>query len=318
MTDQYDRYVMGNTALSQPDDAGVVRVDEETGLGVAVATDCNSRFAKLDPYAGAQLALSEAYRNVATSGAAPLAVTDCLNFGSPEDPGVMWQFREAIRGIAEGCKVLGIPVTGGNVSFYNQTAAVAIHPTPVIGVLGVMADVARRTGSGFRTEGSHVYLLGTTRDELGGSEWAHVIHRHLGGKPPTVDLAAEQALGAVLVAAANAGVLESAHDLSDGGLAIALAEAVMRHGVGATVDGLGRVGEGLDAGTALFSESVARVLVSVPTGQAGAFETLVGEVPCVRLGATGGRDLVVADEFAVSVAELQTAHRFTMPAVFDA
>ena len=318
VTDQYDRYVMGNTALSQPDDAGVVRVDEQTGLGVAVATDCNSRFAKLDPYAGAQLALSEAYRNVATSGAAPLAVTDCLNFGSPEDPGVMWQFREAIRGIAEGCKVLGIPVTGGNVSFYNQTGDVAIHPTPVIGVLGVMADVSRRTGSGFRAEGSHVYLLGTTRDELGGSEWAHVIHRHLGGRPPTVDLAAEQALGAVMVAAADAGVLESAHDLSDGGLAIALAEAVMRHGVGVTVDGLDRVGEELDAFTALFSESVARVLVSVPAGQAGAFQALVGDVPCVRIGATGGRDLEVADHLAVSIAELQTAHRFTMPAVFDA
>ncbi|MEP7333409.1 MAG: phosphoribosylformylglycinamidine synthase subunit PurL [Terracoccus sp.] len=318
VTDQYDRYVMGNTALSQPDDAGVVRVDEETGLGVAIATDCNSRFAKLDPYAGAQLALSEAYRNVATSGAAPLAVTDCLNFGSPEDPGVMWQFREAIRGIAEGCKVLGIPVTGGNVSFYNQTGAVAIHPTPVIGVLGVMADVSRRTGSGFRTEGSHVFLLGATRDELGGSEWAHVIHKHLGGQPPKVDLAAEQALGAVLVAAANAGVLESAHDLSDGGLAIALAEAVMRHGVGVTVDGLDQVGEGLDAFAALFSESVARVLVAVPAGQAGTFQALVGEVPCVRIGATGGRDLAIADHFAVSVAELQTAHRFTMPAVFDA
>ncbi|OFE15466.1 phosphoribosylformylglycinamidine synthase II [Humibacillus sp. DSM 29435] len=318
VTDQYDRYVMGNTALSQPDDAGVVRVDEETGLGVAIATDCNSRFAKLDPYAGAQLALSEAYRNVATSGAAPLAVTDCLNFGSPEDPGVMWQFREAIRGIAEGCKVLGIPVTGGNVSFYNQTGAAAIHPTPVIGVLGVMADVSRRTGSGFRTEGSHVFLLGTTRDELGGSEWAHVIHKHLGGQPPKVDLAAEQALGAVLVAAANAGVLESAHDLSDGGLAIALAEAVMRHGVGVTVDGLDQVGEGLDAFAALFSESVARVLVSVPAGQAAAFQALVGEVPCVRIGATGGRALTIAPHFAVSVAELQTAHRFTLPAVFDA
>ncbi len=318
VTDQYDRYVMGNTALSQPDDAGVVRVDEETGLGVAIATDCNSRFAKLDPYAGAQLALSEAYRNVATSGAAPLAVTDCLNFGSPEDPGVMWQFREAIRGIAEGCKVLGIPVTGGNVSFYNQTGAVAIHPTPVIGVLGVMADVSRRTGSGFRTEGSHVFLLGATRDELGGSEWAHVIHKHLGGQPPKVDLAAEQALGSVLVAAANAGVLESAHDLSEGGLAIALAEAVMRHGVGVTVDGLDQVGEGLDAFAALFSESVARVLVAVPAGQAGAFQALVGEVPCVRIGATGGRALTIARHFAVSVAELQTAHRFTLPAVFDA
>jgi phosphoribosylformylglycinamidine synthase len=315
VTDQYDRYVMGNTALAQPDDAGVVRVDEETGRGVAVATDCNGRFAKLDPYAGAQLALAEAYRNVATSGAAPLAVTDCLNFGSPEDPGVMWQFRESIRGIAEGCKFLGIPVTGGNVSFYNQTGDTAIHPTPVIGVLGVMEDVSKRTGSGFRTEGAHVYLLGTTRDEFGGSEWAHVIHKHLGGLPPQVDLAAEKALGEVLVAAAKEGVLESAHDLSDGGLAIALAEAAMRHGVGVTVD-LTAVSEELDAFTVLFSESAARAIVAVPAEKAARFGQLIGEVPCVHLGMTGGRDLVVDDQFEVSIAELKAVHEATLPAVF--
>jgi phosphoribosylformylglycinamidine synthase len=315
VTDQYDRYVMGNTALAQPDDAGVVRVDEETGRGVAVATDCNGRFAKLDPYAGAQLALAEAYRNVATSGAAPLAVTDCLNFGSPEDPGVMWQFRESIRGIAEGCKFLGIPVTGGNVSFYNQTGDTAIHPTPVIGVLGVMEDVSKRTGSGFRTEGAHVYLLGTTRDEFGGSEWAHVIHKHLGGLPPQVDLAAEKALGEVLVAAAKEGVLESAHDLSDGGLAIALAEAAMRHGVGVTVD-LTAVSDDLDAFTVLFSESAARAIVAVPAEKAARFGQLIGEVPCVHLGMTGGRDLVVDDQFEVSIAELKAVHEATLPAVF--
>ena len=321
VTDQYDRYVLGNTALAQPDDAGVVRVDEETGRGVAVATDCNGRFAKLDPYAGAQLALAEAYRNVVTAGAAPLAVTDCLNFGSPEDPGVMWQFREAIRGIAEGCKTLGIPVTGGNVSFYNQTGDVAIHPTPVIGVLGVMEDVSKRSGSGFRSDDAHVYLLGTTRDELDGSEWAHVIHKHLGGLPPRVDLAAEQALGEALVRAAQAGIVEAAHDLSEGGLAIGLAEMAMRHGVGVTVDGLDRVGttdegEPLDAFTALFSESTARVLVAVPAGHAAEFEQLLGEVPHVRIGVTGGRDVEVTDLFTVSVSELRSAHQFTMPAVF--
>ncbi len=316
VTDQYDRYVLGNTALSQPDDAGVVRVDEETGRGVAVSTDCNGRFTKLDPYTGAQLALAEAYRNVATAGAAPLAVTDCLNFGSPEDPGVMWQFRESIRGIAEGCKFLGIPVTGGNVSFYNQTGDVAIHPTPVVGVLGVMADVSKRSPSGFRSDGAHIYLLGTTRDELDGSEWAHVIHKHLGGLPPQVDLAAERALGAALVAAAEAGLVEGAHDLSEGGLAIALAEACMRHGVGATIDGLDQVG--VDSFTALFSESSARAVVAVPAGSAAAFEALLGEVPHRRIGATGGRDLELAGLFSVSVSELTSAHTFTMPAVFGA
>ena len=183
VTDQYDRYVLGNTVLAQPEDAGVVRVDESSNLGIALATDGNGRFAKLDPYAGAQLALSEAYRNVAVTGARPLAVTDCLNFGSPEDPDVMWQFAEATRGLADACLELGVPVTGGNVSFYNQTGDVAINPTPVVGVLGVLADVRRRVPMGFAAADEVVVLLGETRDELAGSEWAHEVHGHLGGLP---------------------------------------------------------------------------------------------------------------------------------------
>jgi phosphoribosylformylglycinamidine synthase subunit PurL len=198
VTDQYDRYVLGNTVLAQPEDAGVIRVDDETHLGVALATDGNGRFTRLDPYAGAQLALSEAYRNVAVSGARPLAVTDCLNFGSPEDPDVMWQFAEATRGLADACLELGIPVTGGNVSFYNQNGDVAINPTPVVGVLGVVQDVRRRVPMGFGAAGEVVLLLGTTRDELGGSEWAHHVHGHLGGRPPVVDLPAEKALAGLM------------------------------------------------------------------------------------------------------------------------
>src|SRR3954447_12341399 len=158
VTDQYDRYVRGNTVLAQPADAGIVRVSDDAVLGVAMATDCNSRFTALDPYLGAQHALAEAYRNVVTTGAKPVAVTNCLNFGSPEDPGVMWQFREAVRGLADGCAQLGIPVTGGNVSFYNQTGATAILPTPVVGVLGVVEDVARRVRSGFVRDGDAVLL----------------------------------------------------------------------------------------------------------------------------------------------------------------
>ncbi|MEY4311108.1 MAG: hypothetical protein RLZ71_1034, partial [Actinomycetota bacterium] len=153
ITDQYDHYVGGNTALAMPDDSGMVRVSEETGLGVALATDANGRYGYLNPYEGAKLALAEAYRNVAASGATPLAVTNCLNFGSPENPEVMWQFKEATAGLADGCLELGIPVTGGNVSFYNQTGDVAIHPTPVVGVLGVIDDVARRIPSGWQDEG---------------------------------------------------------------------------------------------------------------------------------------------------------------------
>ncbi|MEP6667089.1 MAG: phosphoribosylformylglycinamidine synthase subunit PurL, partial [Nocardioidaceae bacterium] len=219
ITDQYDRYVQGNTVLAQPEDSGVVRVDEESGLGVAVSTDCNGRFTQLDPYMGAQLALAESYRNVATCGATPLAVTDCLNFGSPEDPDVMWQFSEAARGIADGCRELAIPVTGGNVSFYNQTGGIAILPTPVVGVLGVIEDVNRRTPIGFDDEGLLVYLLGTTRDELSGSEWAHVEHSHLGGPPPMLDFGREEVLAELLVSASRDGLVRAAHDLSDGGLA---------------------------------------------------------------------------------------------------
>ena len=183
ITNQYDRYVMGNTALSFPDDGGMVRVDEESGLGFAVATDANGRYCQLDPYRGAQLALAEAYRNVAVTGATPVAVSDCLNFGSPENPEVMWQFSRAVEGLADGCLELEIPVTGGNVSFYNQTGDVPIHPTPVVAVLGVIDDVARRIPSGWQDEGNNIYLLGTTRDELDGSAWAGVLHDHLGGRP---------------------------------------------------------------------------------------------------------------------------------------
>ncbi|HVV30366.1 MAG TPA: phosphoribosylformylglycinamidine synthase subunit PurL, partial [Mycobacteriales bacterium] len=211
VTDQYDRYVLSNTVLAMPEDAGLVRIGDGP-MGVALALDGPARFAALDPYAGAQLAVAEAARNVACSGARPVAVSDCLNFGSPEDPSVMWQFAEAVRGIADACRVLGLPVTGGNVSFYNQTGDKAINPTPVIGVLGVIDDVSRHTPIGFAADGDVVLLLGETREEFGGSEWAWVAHRHLGGLPPAVDLAHELRLHELLVSSAADGLLRSAHD----------------------------------------------------------------------------------------------------------
>jgi len=192
ITNQYDHYVLGNTALSFPDDAGMIRVDDSTGLGVAIATDANGRYCQLDPYAGAQLALAEAYRNVASTGATPAAVSDCLNFGSPENPEVMWQFSKAVEGLSDACLELGVPVTGGNVSFYNQTGDVPIHLTPVVAVLGTIDDVARRLPSGWQDAGENLYLLGTTALELDGSAWAGVIHDHLGGLPPKVDLQGEK------------------------------------------------------------------------------------------------------------------------------
>ena len=312
ITDQYDRYVRGNTVLAQPSDSGMVRVDDETNLGVAVSTDCNGRFAKLDPYAGAQLALAESYRNVATGGAVPLAVSDCLNFGSPEDPAVMWQFAEACRGLKDACLELGVPVTGGNVSLYNQTGETAILPTPVVAVLGVVEDVTRRTPTGFETAGDQLVLLGTTREELSGSEWAHVVHGHLGGRPPALDLAGERRLAGLL--ADLVGVASSAHDLSDGGLAQALAESTFHRGIGATV-ALAEVHE--DPFVALFAESTGRVLVSV---SADALNELLAraaahDVPAAVIGRTGGEDLVVEGQFTLPVAEARAAWAATLPAV---
>lgn len=311
ITDQYDRYVRGNTVLAQPSDSGMVRVDEETNLGVAVSTDCNGRFAKLDPYAGAQLALAESYRNVATSGAVPLAISDCLNFGSPEDPAVMWQFAEACRGLKDACAVLGIPVTGGNVSLYNQTGETAILPTPVVAVLGVIEDVTRRTPSAWSRSGERVFLLGETREELSGSEWAHVVHGHLGGLPPQVDLEAERSLARLLHA--GVGLLTSAHDLSDGGLAQALVEASLRHDVGVSVTLPG------DAFLGLFSESTARALVTVPDGDAERLVALAEEhgVPITALGVTGGDSVVVDGQLEVGLDELRAAWTATLPAALS-
>ncbi|OIJ27897.1 phosphoribosylformylglycinamidine synthase II [Nocardioides luteus] len=281
ITEQYDRYVRGNTVLSQPSDGGMIRVDESTNLGVALATDANGRFAKLDPYAGAQLALSESYRNVASVGAKPLAISDCLNFGSPEDPDVMWQFAEATRGLKDACLELGIPVTGGNVSLYNQTGDVAIHPTPVVATLGVIEDVTTRTPSDFQAADEVVVLLGETHEELSGSEWAHVVHGHLGGLPPRVNLGAEKALAELL---GEARFITSAHDLSDGGLMQALAEPAMSSGIGVSVTLAG------DPFVALFSESVARAIVTVKADDVERLTALAERhgVAATKLGVTGG------------------------------
>jgi len=312
ITDQYDRYVQGNTVLAQPSDAGMVRVDADTHLGVAVATDGNGRFCKLDPYAGAQLALAEAYRNVSCSGGTPVAISDCLNFGSPEDPDVMWQFAEACRGLKDACVALGIPVTGGNVSLYNQTGSTAILPTPVVAVLGVVDDVRRRTPTGFPGEGDVIVHLGRTREELSGSEWSQVVHGHLGGLPPQVDLRDEANLGRLLVEAARGGYLTSAHDMSDGGLAQALVESCVRHGVGATVSLLG------DPFVGLFSESAARAIVTVRPDRLDAFLTMAASlgVPAGEIGRTGGSALVVTDRFEIPLDELGAAWRDTLPAAF--
>jgi phosphoribosylformylglycinamidine synthase subunit PurL len=320
ITNQYDRYVMGNTALSFPDDAGMIRVDEVSGLGVALATDANHRYSLLDPYRGAQLALSEAYRNVAATGSEPRAVSDCLNFGSPEDPEVMWQLVESIRGLADACLELEVPVTGGNVSLYNQTGTSPIHPTPVVAVLGVIDTVERRLPSGWQDDGENIYLLGDTHAELGGSEWAEIIHQHVGGMPPEPNLAAEKALAGLMVVAARDGLVTSAHDVSTGGVIQTLVEGVLRRGVGARV-WVSEIMErgGLDITQTLFSESVARMVVTVAREDDVKFRGLCEGrgVPVARIGVTDltSQALDIAEYFQLSMDELVQLQRRTLPDV---
>jgi len=333
VTDQYDSLARGNTAQTFPDDAGVVRVEEESGLGIALAADANGRFTKLDPYAGAQLSLAESYRNVACAGARPVAISDCLNFGNPEHPEPMWQLVEAITGLADGCAELGIPVTGGNVSLYNSTKNdslpaghidASINPTPVIATLGVIDDVARAIPSGWQEEGLAVYLLGETREELSGSEWARTIHSHLGGVPPQVDFAAEKRLADVLIAAGADVLLDSAHDVSGGGLAHTLVECVLRHGTGVRVvldDLLAR--DGIDLPTLLFSETGARAVVAVPRNFEDRFVNLcqVREQTAVKIGTTQGTGedarLEIQGVFDASVEELRALSAGVLPGLFD-
>jgi phosphoribosylformylglycinamidine synthase len=309
ITDQYDRYVQGNTIQSQPDDSGMIRIDENTHLGVAVATDANANWSYLNPYEGAKLALAEAARNIATAGAKPLAVTNCLNFGSPEDPGVMWQFAESVRGLADGCLEMGLPVTGGNVSFYNQTGAVAILPTPVIGVLGVIDDVRTRTPMSFDRAGLELYLLGDTHEDLAGSEWAY-MHNQRGGIAPTADLQREMRLINLLVAGRTKKIFSAAHDLSQGGLSATLTEMVLRHNVGATIT-LENVG------IALVSETPGRVVVAIDPAQTAALtqEAAAQKITLTKIGTTGGDSLVI-NGAKISLTELRQAHTETIPKLF--
>ena len=317
ITEQYDRYVRGNTVLAEHADGGVLRIDEKTGRGIAVSTDASGRYTQLDPYTGAQLALAEAYRNVAVTGATPIAVTNCLNFGSPEDPGVMWQFAQAVRGLADGCAALGIPVTGGNVSFYNQTGATPILPTPVVGVLGVIDDVARRIPIGLGAEeGESLLLLGDTRDEFDGSIWAQVTADHLGGLPPKVDLAREKLLAEVLAAGSRDGLISAAHDLSEGGLIQAVIEACLAGETGCRIV----LPEDVDPFVFLFSESAGRALVAVPRTKESRLVAMCETrgLPATRIGVSDpdSDSVEVQGQFSITLEELRGTSEEVLPRLF--
>ncbi|MGP5118068.1 phosphoribosylformylglycinamidine synthase subunit PurL [Corynebacterium casei] len=314
ITEQYDRYVRGNTVKAKQSDSGVLRINEETSRGVAISADASGRYTKLDPNMGARLALAEAYRNVAVTGARPYAVTNCLNFGSPENTDVMWQFREAVHGLADGSKELNIPVSGGNVSFYNQTGDEPILPTPVVGVLGVIDDVHNAIAHdlGGIEEPETLVLLGETKEEFGGSIWQQVSGGGLQGLPPQVDLANEAKLAEFFVG--NTSVAAS-RDLSEGGLGIAAFEMAQKNGVGVDLD-LSVVHE--DALTALFSESASRVLISTASDHLDGVLTRASElgIPAVVVGTTNDSGTFTFAGEEVSTTELREAWSATLPNLF--
>ena len=324
---QYDRYVRGNTVQSHHADAGVLRIDEETGRGVAVSADASGRYTKLDPNMGARLALAEAYRNVAVTGAKPVAITNCLNYGSPENPDVMWQFRESVHGLADAAVELSIPVSGGNVSFYNQTGEEPILPTPVVGVLGVIDDVHKAIGNELGTVGEKEVLiaLGETKDEFGGSIWQQVSAdtsdaSSLNGLPPQVDMANEKRLAEFFH---GNELLTAAHDISEGGLAVTAFEMAKR--AGATADGAG-LGLNLDLTAvhedefvAAFSESASRVLVATTADRADQVLARAGElgIPAAIVGETTETGALTLGGESVAISQLVSAWSATLPDLFD-
>ena len=292
---QYDTMVRTNTIAAAGMSAGVVRV-KGTNRALAMSTDGNGRYCYLNPRRGAMLAVAEAARNVACAGAVPIGATNCLNFGNPERPEIMWQLVEAIEGIADACRALDIPITGGNVSLYNETDGRAIYPTPIIGVVGVMDDASRVLTRAFRGSGDAIVLLGEDRGELGGSEYLKTVHGLVRGDAPEFDAAREAALIKVVTGAAASGLLRSAHDCSDGGIAVTLAESCFDSGgIGATVD-LDPSRSSDPASAALFSESASRIVVSADASKVQALLALAAEagVPARRIGTTGGARLAIA------------------------
>jgi phosphoribosylformylglycinamidine synthase subunit PurL len=308
--EQYDRYVQGQTVAGPESDAAVVRVPG-TLKGVALATDGKGRYGALDPYLGAMHAVAEAARNVAVSGATPLAVTNCLNFGNPEREEVMWQFAETTRGMRDACEALGTPVTGGNVSFYNESGDSAIWPTPVIGMIGLLRDHRLRVPTGFPGGGLAIYLAGETFAELGGSEFAEAVLGVIAGRPPALDLDRERALHAFLVEAAADTLLASAHDCGDGGLAIALAEAAITGGHGFAVT----LASDLPPHVCLFAESASRAVLAVEPADGTRVAELAARhgVPLTQLGETGGPRAVVDGLFEATVGELRASWELAIP-----
>jgi phosphoribosylformylglycinamidine synthase len=294
---QYDHMVQTNTVIAPgAGDAAVLRVKGRRE-GLAIKTDGNGRYCYLDPYVGAQIAVAEAARNVVCVGADPAGVTDCLNFGNPEKPDRFWQFKEAVRGVADACRALGVAVVSGNVSFYNENPESAIYPTPVIGLVGVLDDIDHRCAMGFDADGDHIVLLGDTAEELGGTEYLAREHGLETGRPPALDLEREKRVQSLCLEAIRSGWVSSAHDCSDGGLAVALAECCIIGGRGAEVI-LPESEKGIRPDARLFGETQSRILLSVPPEREAELRRLAKTrgVPAHAIGRVGGAALRIAAE----------------------
>ncbi|MDH4617350.1 MULTISPECIES: phosphoribosylformylglycinamidine synthase subunit PurL [Brevibacillus] len=316
--EQYDHIVRANTAVKPGSDAAVVMV-RGTRKALAMSTDCNGRYVYLDPKVGGAIAVAESARNVVCSGAEPLAITDCLNFGSPEKPEVFWQFEKACEGMSEACIALDSPVIGGNVSFYNERSGDAIYPTPTVGMVGLITDVDHITTQDFKHEGDAIILLGETFAELGGSEYQKLATGSISGRPPQIDLNKEAAVQKLVLAAIRKGLVKSAHDLSEGGLGVALAESCFGKEFGAEV----ALESALRPDVLLFSESQSRILLSTAQEQAEAVLALAAElgVPAQVIGKTGGSSLVVkvngAEAINASIQEVKAAWKDAIPCLIS-
>ncbi|USG68326.1 phosphoribosylformylglycinamidine synthase subunit PurL [Brevibacillus ruminantium] len=312
--EQYDHIVRANTAAGPGSDAAVVMV-RGTRKALAMSTDCNGRYVYLDPEVGGAIAVAESARNIVCSGAEPLAVTDCLNFGNPEKPEVFWQFEKAVDGMSEACRVLNAPVIGGNVSFYNERSGDAIYPTPTIGMVGLITDVDHITTQHFKGEGDVIILLGETYAELGGSEYQKYVTGTISGRPPQIDLAKEAAVQKLVLDAIRQGLVKSAHDLSEGGLGVALAEACFGKNIGASVS----LSSDLRADVLLFSESQSRILISAAAEDAETVLALAAKqgVPAQAIGKTGSEQLVVningTEAVRASLTALKAAWKDAIP-----
>jgi phosphoribosylformylglycinamidine synthase len=329
---QYDHMVRTNTVVVPGMGAGVVRI-KDTPRALALSVDCNARFVYLDPFAGAQLAVAEAARNVACAGGLPIGATNCLNFGNPQRPEIMWQFGRAVAGIGAACRALDLPITGGNVSLYNETDGSPVLPTPVLGVVGLIEDAGKVVNRAFKGAGDAVILLGESRAELGGSEYLKVMHGLIRGVPPALDLEREAALQQLLVAGAADGLIKSAHDCAEGGLAVTLAESCFETGVGveaaiaavaidAAADGAadGAVDPAVFTDIAtLFGESASRVVVSTSAGQASELmrRATAAGVPATLIGRVGGDRIRISVDGRLVIDEALTAAERTWSEVLD-